>query len=242
MPSAKTPNRSNVAWPVIATGLSKVFTLRTDEVVSVLRDVEFSAKWGTLTGIVGPSGCGKSTLLYCLSGLEEVTSGAVDLLGERVSVMSRARSAKFRRAHLGFVFQSYNLIPSMTVEGNLELSFTLRGMKFPRVDAVQTLKQLGIDRLLNTNVTLLSGGEQQRVALARVLIADPEVVFADEPTGALDSESSRRVVEELKRFASRQNRAVIMVTHSTEVASQCDRVVSMKDGQILGVSAGSAAE
>lgn len=218
--------------PVVARGLTQQFRLGRDRRVEVLHGVDFTAHWGAMTGIVGPSGCGKSTLLYCLSGLQDVSAGEVDVLGQRVSAMSRTRSARFRRAHLGFVFQSYNLVPSMTVEANLRLPFTLRGTPFPRAEALATLERLGIDRLLTTDVTLLSGGEQQRVALARVLIQDPQVVFADEPTGALDSESSTRVVDDLQAFARRPDRAVILVTHSREVAARCDRVAAMKDGRI----------
>lgn len=144
--------------------------------------------------------------------------------------MSRARSARFRRDHLGFVFQSYNLVPSMSVEDNLRLPFTLRGVRFPWDRAAGLLDRLGILGLRRQNVTLLSGGEQQRVALARVLVADPEIVFADEPTGALDTESGGRVVDELRAFADRPGHAVVMVTHSPEVAVRCDRVVRMRDG------------
>lgn len=227
---------------ISASGLHKVFRPRRDETVTALRDVGFTAEWGRLTGIVGPSGSGKSTLMYCLAGLEPVTSGSVRLLGQEITTMGRARSARFRRDHLGFVFQSYNLVPSMTVAGNLRLPFTLRRRPFPARSGDAVLQRLGIARLTGAGVAQLSGGEQQRVALARVLISDPEIVFADEPTGALDSESSERVVEQLRRVAARGDRAVVMVTHSAEVAAACDRVVQVRDGRVVEPApAGSAA-
>lgn len=223
---------------IIVENLCKDFNVRQDETVPVLRNINLSIASGKMTGIVGPSGSGKSTLLYCLAGLEPVSSGTVQVLEENVTKMSRTQSAKFRRSHLGFVFQSYNLVPSMTVEDNLKLPFILRGRKYPRAAASQTLQRLNISKLLKKNVTLLSGGEQQRVALARVLIANPQVIFADEPTGALDTESVSRVVSELKRIAAQPDHAVVMVTHSPEVAAQCDRVIQMRDGQIISASEG----
>lgn len=223
---------------ITAENLCKDFNVRQDETVPVLRNINLSISLGQMTGIIGPSGSGKSTLLYCLAGLEPVSSGMVQVLGKSITKMSRTQSAKFRRSHLGFVFQSYNLVPSMTVEDNLKLPFTLCGQKFPRAAASQILQRLNISKLLKKNVTLLSGGEQQRVALARVLIANPQVIFADEPTGALDTESVSRVVSELKRIASQPDHAVVMVTHSSEVAAQCDRVIQMRDGQIISVDEG----
>lgn len=225
---------------IVAVNLSKEFHLRRDERVSVLRNINISVPLGKMTCIVGPSGSGKSTLMYCMAGLEPASTGSVQALGQDITKMRRAQSAKFRRKHLGFVFQSYNLVPSMTVEDNLKLPFTLRGQKYPRSVASQMLQRLGVLELLKQNVSVLSGGEQQRVALARVLIADPQVIFADEPTGALDTESGSRVVYELKQIAARPDHAVVMVTHSPEVAAQCDRVVQMRDGCIIETNEGKA--
>lgn len=219
--------------PIAAIGLSKSFCPRANEAVPVLRDVNFTAHWGQMTAIVGPSGSGKSTLMYCLAGLETASSGSVEILGQKVTRLSRAQSARFRRDNLGFVFQAYNLVPSMTVEDNLRLPFTLRRVQYPAKRAAALLQRLGVARLRRQQVTRLSGGEQQRVALTRVLIADPPIVFADEPTGALDSESGGRVVDELRAFADRPDHAVVMVTHSAEVAQRCDRIVRMNDGMLL---------
>ncbi|OZG59948.1 ABC transporter [Bifidobacterium lemurum] len=219
-------------FPIHASGLCKRVSPRKGETITLLDNVEFTAPWGAMTGIVGPSGSGKSTLLYCLAGLEPVSSGQVDILGQRVSSMGPAASARFRREHLGFVFQAYNLVPSMSVEDNLKLPFTLRNARWPQSRVSGVLTRLGIDGLVKTNVTLLSGGEQQRVALARTLLSDPDVIFADEPTGALDRDTGNRVVDELAAFANHPGHAVVMVTHSAQVASRCDTVVRLSDGRI----------
>ena len=222
----------NEPLPIHALGLCKQVSPRKGETITLLDNVEFTASWRAMTGVVGPSGSGKSTLLYCLAGLEPVSSGQVEVLGRRISAMGPATSARFRRAHLGFVFQSYNLVPSMSVEDNLKLPFILRKTRWPEDQAFKLLDRLGIRGLLKTNVTLLSGGEQQRVALARALISEPDIIFADEPTGALDQETGDVAVNELAAFADRQGHAVIMVTHSPEVASRCNTLVHLCDGRI----------
>ena len=223
----------NEPLPIHALGLCKQVSPRKGETITLLDNVEFTASWRAMTGIVGPSGSGKSTLLYCLAGLEPVSSGQVEVLGRRISAMGPAASARFRRAHLGFVFQSYNLVPSMSVEDNLKLPFILRKTRWPEDRAFKLLDRLGIRGLLKANVTLLSGGEQQRVALARALISDPDIIFADEPTGALDQETGNAVVNELATFAGRPGHAVIMVTHSPEVASRCNTLVHLCDGRMV---------
>ena len=230
----RTANPPDLSEPfaIHASGLCKQVSPRKGETLTLLDNVEFTASWRVMTGIVGPSGSGKSTLLYCLAGLEPVSSGQVGVLGQCISAMGPAASARFRRAHLGFVFQSYNLVPSMSVEDNLKLPFILRKTRWPEDRAAKLLDRLGIRGLLKANVTLLSGGEQQRVALARALISDPDIIFADEPTGALDQETGNAVVNELAAFANRPGHAVIMVTHSPEVASRCNTLVHLRDGRI----------
>ena len=230
----RTANPPDLSEPfaIYASGLCKQVSPRKGETLTLLDNVEFTASWRVMTGIVGPSGSGKSTLLYCLAGLEPVSSGQVEVLGRRISAMGPTASARFRRAHLGFVFQSYNLVPSMSVEDNLKLPFILRKTRWPEDQAAKLLDRLGIRGLLKANVTLLSGGEQQRVALARALISDPAIIFADEPTGALDQETGNAVVNELAAFANRPGHAVIMVTHSREVASRCNTLIHLRDGRI----------
>ena len=226
------PSDQGEPFPIHTSGLCRQVSPRKGETITLLDNVEFTASWRVMTGIVGPSGSGKSTLLYCLAGLEPVNSGKVEVLGHCISAMGPAASARFRRAHLGFVFQSYNLVPSMSVEDNLKLPFILRKTRWPEDQAAKLLTRLGIRGLFKANVTLLSGGEQQRVALARALISDPEIIFADEPTGALDQGTGDAVVNELVAFANRPGHAVIMVTHSPEVASRCNTLVHLRDGRI----------
>ncbi|PKV09830.1 ABC transporter [Bifidobacterium asteroides] len=229
------PNVSESRGPtptIEATGLSMVVSPRRGDSLTILNDIAFTAYPGEMTGIIGPSGSGKSTLLYCLAGLEKATSGTVLLLGKDITRLGLSAMTKFRRQHLGFVFQSYNLITSMTVEQNLALPFTLRGSRFPRKTADSLLKYFGLIDQKKKSVTLLSGGEQQRVALARVLLSDADVVFADEPTGALDQESGEKVISVLKELANHEKKTIVLVTHNNEVAGQCDRLFAVRDGRI----------
>ncbi|WP_267431455.1 MULTISPECIES: ABC transporter ATP-binding protein [unclassified Bifidobacterium] len=217
---------------VVANGISLVVSPRKGDTLTILDHIDFQAWPGQVTGIVGPSGSGKSSLLYCLAGLEEVTEGSVSLLGKEITHIRVASLTRFRRKHLGFVFQSYNLITSMTVEENLALPFTLRGSLLPRKKADDLLRYFGLAEQKKRSVTLLSGGEQQRVALARVLLSDADIVFADEPTGALDQQSGTKVITILSDLARRSGKTVILVTHSAEVADHCDRIVEVRDGRL----------
>ena len=158
MKRAANPSGQSEPFAIHASGLCKQVSPRKGETITLLENVEFTASWRALTGIIGPSGSGKSTLLYCLAGLEPVSSGQVEVLGRRISAMGPAASARFRRVHLGFVFQSYNLVPSMSVEDNLKLPFILRKTRWPEDRAFKLLDRLGIRGLLKANVTLLSGG------------------------------------------------------------------------------------
>lgn len=220
---------------VQANGLTMRVTPRKGNALTILDQVDFFARPGEVTGIVGPSGSGKSTLLYCLAGLEPVTSGSVRLLGKDITHLGVSSLARFRRRHLGFVFQSYNLITSMTVEENLALPFTLRGQRLAQDKADALLEYFGLAGQKRQSVTLLSGGEQQRVALARVLLSDADIIFADEPTGALDQESGAKVMEVLKGMASAGGRTVVVVTHSDAAAEQCDRIVEVRDGHVTSI-------
>lgn len=200
--------------------------------VEVLRGVSLSIAAGTMCAVMGPSGSGKSTLLHCLAGLEPVTDGQVRLLGRDVTTMSRAELARWRRDRIGFVFQSYNLIPSLSVHDNVALPFLLQRARPPRERIARILDDLGLtDRARNYPATL-SGGEQQRVALARVLVTSPSVVLADEPTGALDTASERVVLDLLGAIGAAPERAVLVVTHDPLVAAECGRVVFLRDGTV----------
>ncbi len=198
--------------------------------VEVLRDVSLAVSEGEVCAIMGPSGSGKSTLLYCLAGLEQPTSGSVSLLGGNLAERSRTDLAKLRRNELGFVFQSYNLMPTLSVTENVALPFRLRGERVDKRGIEAALTAVGLDGRGTSAPSSMSGGEQQRVAIARVLAQRPRIVFADEPTGALDSRSGRLVLAELRRIGTTPGQCVLIVTHDPGVAATCDRVVFMRDG------------
>ena len=197
----------------------------------VLRGVSLSVHHGELVAVVGPSGSGKSTLLYCLSGLEPTTSGSVSIAGTTLGSLSRSRLARLRRDHVGFVFQSYNLIASLTARENVALPARLarRGVSSAEVDAA--LARVGLSERAGYRPAALSGGQQQRVAIARVLAARPDVVFADEPTGALDTAAGAEVLS-LLRLAAQEGSAVVMVTHDLAAAARADRVLVLRDGSL----------
>jgi putative ABC transport system ATP-binding protein len=201
------------------------------DAVPVLRGITLSVGPGELVAVVGPSGSGKSTLLYCLSGLEPATSGTVRILGQDVAGLSRGALAKLRRDHLGFVFQSYNLIPSLSAGENISLPARLARRRISPADVEQALADVGLSDRGGYKPAALSGGQQQRVAIARVLTAQPDVVFADEPTGALDTEAGAQVLTLLRKVATAA-RSVVMVTHDVQAAARADRVLVLRDGVV----------
>ena len=200
--------------------------------VEVLHGVSLSVRAGEMVAVMGPSGSGKSTLLYCLAGLEEPSTGQVALGGRPLASCSRADLARMRRSEVGFVFQSYNLIPTLTAFENVALPYRLQRRR-PPVDVIeQTLASVGLTERAKARPPSMSGGEQQRVALARVLAQQPRIVFADEPTGALDTRSGAVVLAELRRIAHHPEQCVLVVTHDPSVAATCDRVLFLKDGRL----------
>ncbi|MDH6135134.1 putative ABC transport system ATP-binding protein [Kitasatospora sp. MAA4] len=193
--------------------------------------VEFAP--GTFTAIMGPSGSGKSTLLQCAAGLDRVDEGRVQLAGVDPSGMSETALTKLRRERIGFVFQSFNLLPTLTARQNVELPLRLAGRP-PRPDQVaQVLAELGLAERAGHLPGELSGGQQQRVAIARALVTRPQVLFADEPTGALDSRTSRDVLALLRRIVAEHGQTIIMVTHDPVAASYAGRVVFLADGRVV---------
>lgn len=201
----------------------------------VLEDCSLSLAPGQLTAIVGPSGAGKSSLMYCLSGLDTPQSGNVWVSGVDLYGLSRQQRAVVLRERVGFVFQQYDLVPFLTAEENITLPASLAGRPVDRRHADSLLDYLGLREKRRVLATSLSGGEQQRVALCRAMLLRPAVIFADEPTGALDSGNTHLVLEVLRGLATRGTN-VIMVTHDVDAAARADRVVFMRDGRITGVS------
>jgi putative ABC transport system ATP-binding protein len=199
-----------------------------------LRGVDFDVRRGEMVAIMGPSGCGKTTLLNCLSGLDTPTRGTVRLAGRDLGNLREPHRTRHRARHAGFVFQSYNLIPVLTVEENVMLPLVTAGESegAARPRAREALDGLGMSRLLRRLPSELSGGEQQRVAIARAIVGRPDVVFADEPTGNLDSARSADLLA-LLRDANRAGQTFVIVTHDAQVAAACTRVVRMADGRVL---------
>ena len=201
--------------------------------VEILHGTSLAVRPGELVSVMGPSGSGKSTLLYCLAGLEQPTTGVVSLLGRPTNTMSRGALARMRRDEVGFVFQSYNLMPTLTAYENVALPFRLAGTKPPQERIGRALETVNLGALATSRPAVMSGGEQQRVALARVIAQQPQVVFADEPTGALDTTTGATVLAELDRMARGDGRCVLMVTHDPNVAARSDRVLFLRDGYLV---------
>ncbi|WP_309103380.1 ABC transporter ATP-binding protein [Microbacterium sp.] len=215
-----------------ARGITKSFPLDGGARVDVLRGIDLDVLPGEMVSIVGQSGSGKSTLMYCLAGLERPDAGAIAVGGERIDRASPARLARLRRDRIGFVFQSYNLIPSLTVQENVALPARLARRSRP--DTAAALAAVGLSGHERKRPGALSGGQQQRVAIARVLAAEPPIVFADEPTGALDSATGADVLNLLRSYAG-ADRSVVLVTHDLDAAARADRTIVLRDGAIVEI-------
>jgi putative ABC transport system ATP-binding protein len=214
-----------------------------DAAVDALDGVTVSFERGRFSAIMGPSGSGKSTLMHILAGLDRPTSGTVDLDGVEITGLDDGDLTKLRRDKLGFIFQFFNLIPVLTAEENIVLPLSIAGRKPDQEWLEQLIDTVGLGDRRTHRPSELSGGQQQRVAVARALISRPAVVFADEPTGNLDSTSSGEVLQLLRRSVDDFGQSVVMVTHDPEAASYADRLVILRDGQIVhDCSAGSAEE
>ncbi|MBE1491309.1 ABC transporter ATP-binding protein [Plantactinospora soyae] len=202
--------------------------------LAALRNVSIEVARGDWIAITGPSGCGKSTLLHLLGGLDRPDRGEVWLAGNRLDNRSESERALLRRRHVGFVFQFLNLVPTMTAVGNVELPLVLQGAgrREARSRALEALDELGVADVADAAPTELSGGQQQRVALARAVVHRPDVLLADEPTGALDSAAAENVVDLLRR-RHEDGQSIVLVTHDHRFAAAADRVVTMLDGQLV---------
>jgi len=200
--------------------------------LQILHPISFSVKQGESVAIIGASGSGKSTLLGLLAGLDEVSGGHIYLDGAALHDMSEEKRARLRGDKVGFIFQSFMLIQSLTALENIMLPAEITAMKNPRQRALDILKQVGLDHRANHFPNQLSGGEQQRVAIARAFITNPKILFADEPTGNLDSKNSHKVEELLFKLNQESDTTLLLVTHDEELASRCDRQLRMNAGEL----------
>ena len=207
---------------------------RGEGVFRALDGVSLEVTSGSFLAVMGPSGSGKSTMLQIAAGLDSPTSGRVELGSTDLSELNEKHLARLRREQLGYVFQSFNLLGALTAEQNVALPSRLAGRRLGRQKVRVALEQVGLGDRTRHRPGQLSGGQQQRVAIARALVSNPEVIFADEPTGALDSRSGREVLEILRRSVDESGRTIVMVTHDPGAAAWADRVVFLADGQVAG--------
>ena len=208
--------------------------------LGVIQDISLHVGEGEIVSIIGPSGSGKSTLLNQLAGLEKPTFGDVYIRGVPITRLSENQLAAFRQKHIGFVFQSYNLLPFMNAVENVAMPLMFRGDgKRDRTrKAVAMLKKVGLGNRMKHYPRQMSGGQQQRVGIARAFVARPDVVFADEPTGNLDSKTTIEVMDMIKSFARKYNQTIVLVTHDPELAQYADRIVTLVDGRIVSDTKG----
>ena len=217
---------------VQAEGLTKIYG-RGETAVTALDHVNLSVAAGEFVAVMGPSGCGKSTLLHLLGGLDVPTEGRVIIDGQSLADVSDDALAEIRRRRIGFVFQSYNLIPVLSALENAALPLTLDGAPAATTRARRWLDKVGLGARLRNRPDQLSGGQQQRVAIARALVAEPALILADEPTGNLDWRASDEIAALLRQVADEWGHAVVMVTHDPRIAAYADRIVFLRDGAIV---------
>lgn len=214
------------------TQLTKTYTSE-GHALTVLDGVSFSIAAGTTCAIVGPSGSGKTTLLGLCAGLDRATSGQVVLNGIALHPLSEDERARVRNEHVGFIFQSFNLLPTLTALENVMVPMELRRQKNIRKKALDLLAQVGLGSRHSHYPAQLSGGEQQRVSIARAFANDPAILFADEPTGNLDNETGSHIEELLFGLNARQGTTLVLVTHNNDLAAQCSRILKMKGGKLI---------
>ena len=200
--------------------------------VDILHDINLTVTAGETLGLVGPSGSGKSSLLMLMGGLEQASSGTIKALGQELTAMTEDQLARFRRDNMGVVFQSFHLIPTMTALENVATPLELAGTKDAFDRAATELKAVGLENRLDHYPNQMSGGEQQRVALARASAPRPRILLADEPTGNLDETNGQAIIDLLFDLRDKHGATLIMVTHSNELASRCDRVVRLRDRRV----------
>jgi putative ABC transport system ATP-binding protein len=204
-----------------------------DSAVDAVRGVSLEVPAGQFTAIMGPSGSGKSTLMHLLAGLDRPTEGRVEIGGQDITTMGDKKLTLLRRKHIGFVFQAFNLVPTLTAEENVTLPLAIAGRKIDRSWVEAVLQRVRLDDRRSHRPSEMSGGQQQRVAIARALVAEPTVLFADEPTGNLDSKSSAEVLRLLRDAVSAYGQTTVMVTHDAHAAAAADRVLYLADGVVV---------
>lgn len=203
--------------------------------VQALKGVDFAVARGEMVAVMGPSGCGKTTLLNCLSGLDDVDSGRILLEGHDLADLSDRKRTDYRARRMGFVFQVYNLLPVLSAVENVELPLLVSGVKpkLAREKANAALTTVGLTQWAGHRPAELSGGQRQRVTIARSLVNDPAIIWADEPTGALDSKTANEIMDLMRELNQRNHLTFVLVTHDHGVGERCDRIVRMRDGQIV---------
>lgn len=213
--------------------VTKVYKVGTEKILA-LDNVSFSINKGDFCCLLGTSGSGKSTLLNLMAGIEKITSGEILIKGKDICKMGEHQLAKFRQKYLGFVFQSYNLIPSLNAIENvtLPLIFKEEKAKVRNEKAIEMLKAVGLEERMKHKPTQMSGGQQQRVGIARAFVGNPEIIFADEPTGNLDSKTAHEIMEIIKKIAKEKNQTIVMVTHDINMAKYANKIVHIHDGNI----------
>lgn len=206
-----------------------------DNVTKAIDGISFNVEKGDFVGIMGASGSGKTTLLNCISTIDTVTTGKILLKGKDITRLKGKTLEKFRRDELGFIFQDYNLLDTLTIYENIALALTIQGRRPKEIDKLVTemAERLGIEKLLNKYPYQVSGGQKQRVAAARAIVTDPSLILADEPTGALDSKSARQLLESFENINHELDATILMVTHDPFTASYADRILFIKDGKIF---------
>jgi putative ABC transport system ATP-binding protein len=229
--SKRSPVANGGSSAIRLDGVSKVYG-RGSGAVRALRDVSVSLPHGTFTGVMGPSGSGKSTLLHVAAGLDQPTDGRVSIGTVDLSTLNATRLTELRRDRIGFVFQAFNLVPALTVEQNVTLPLRLAGRRADKRAVAAVLDRVGLSDRRRHRPSELSGGQQQRVALARALVTQPEVLFADEPTGALDLRTGKEVLGLFREAVDVLGQTVVMVTHDPTAASYADSVLFLADGRI----------
>jgi putative ABC transport system ATP-binding protein len=222
---------------ISAEGVVKTYDTGTTK-VQALKGIDFAVRRGEMVAVMGPSGCGKTTLLNCLSGLDDVDAGRIALEGKDLATLGDRERTGYRAKRMGFIFQVYNLLPVLSAVENVELPLLVSGVKpkEARQRALAALETVALAEWAKHRPAELSGGQRQRVTIARALVNDPAIVWADEPTGALDSKTANEIMALMRDLNERQGLTFVLVTHDPGIGDRCDRIVRMRDGQIVGQS------